>query len=246
MINQKSKMFSFNINRIKVVALSLMALAVALVACKRTVVVKGTTTLSELEGRMLSLRVYDDGELTSIDSSRVVHGQFQFAVPEDSVVMASLFIGDESVMPVVLDGQPVEIIISEADRKVTGSALNDSLYAFIKGKRAIDEQLAALPHKESQMIMDGMDHDAIIAQLNSEAAVLGAQNDALVTAFIKRHMDDVLGPGVFMIATSSFPYPYMTPQVEEIITFASESFKSNAYVRDFVRIARENEEKMHE
>ena len=59
-------------------------------------------------------------------------------------------------------------------------------------------------------------------------------------------MDDVLGPGVFMIATSRLPYPYMTPQIEELITLASDAFKNDAYVRDWVRMARENAEKINE
>ncbi len=215
-------------------------------ACKDKVAVTGSTTLPVLEGRMMSLRIYRDGELAVLDSARVIHGRFTFDAPVDSVVMASLFLGDESVMPVVLDGSPVEIIITDSDHRATGSELNDTLYSFIRRKRVIDEQLAQLPHRESQMILEGKDHDEILAQLNSEAAELGAQNDALVTSFIKEHMDDVLGPGVFMIATSGLPYPYMTPQIEEMITFASDYFKNNAYVRDWVRMARENAEKMSE
>lgn len=214
--------------------------------CKKQLTVTGTTTLPALEGRMMSLRVYSDGEMTVVDSARVIHGRFAFDVPVDSAVMASLFLGDESVLPVVLDGSPVEIAITENEHRVTGSALNDTLYSFIRRKSVLDEQLAELPRRESQMILEGMDHDSILAQLNSEAALLSAQNDALVTSFIKEHMDDVLGPGVFMIATSRLPYPYMTPQIEELITLASDAFKNDAYVRDWVRMARENAEKINE
>ncbi|MBQ9285834.1 MAG: DUF4369 domain-containing protein [Bacteroidaceae bacterium] len=236
-----SKRFFVRLNLVAAVAATLV-----MAACSKPVKVEGTTTLPALEGRMLSLRAYSGGELAVVDSARVIHGRFTFNVPADSVVMASLFLGEESVMPVVLDGGPVEISITETDHRASGTALNDTLYNFIRLKRGIDEQLAALPRRESQMILEGLDHDAILAQLNSEAAVLGAQSDALVTAFIKGHMDDVLGPGVFMIATSGYPYPVMSPQIEEIITFASDAFKNDAYVRDYVRAARENEEKMNE
>lgn len=235
-------------NRIKYLLVSVVVVAAAvmtalLAGCKKPVVVEGTTTIPALEGRLLSLRVYSDGEMVAVDSSRVIHGRFSFNVPSDSIVMASLFLGDESVMPVVLDGGTVTISLTEEENRVSGTALNDSLYAFIRQKREIDTQLSDLPHRESQMILEGMDHDEILAQLNSEAAVLGAQSDALVTKFIKAHMNDVLGPGVFMIATSSFPYPYLTPQIEEIITLASDEFKANAYVKDFVKMARENAER---
>lgn len=229
------------------VNVAIMVVAACLVAgCKEKVTVSGTTTLPALEGRMMSLRVYKDGELAVVDSARVIHGRFALDATVDSVVMASLFLGDESVMPVVLDGGAVEISITETDHRATGTALNDTLYNFIRRKRVIDEQLAELPHRESQMILEGLDHDAILAQLNSDAAVLSAQNDALVTSFIKEHMDDVLGPGVFMIATSGMPYPLMSPQIEELITLASDAFKNDAYVRDWVRMARENAEKINE
>jgi hypothetical protein len=235
-------------NRIKYLSVSVVVVAAAVVTsllagCKKPVAVEGTTTIPALEGRLLSLRVYSGGDMVALDSSRVIHGRFSFNVPADSVVMASLFLGDESVMPVVLDGGTVTISLGEDENRVSGTALNDSLYAFIRQKREIDAQLSELPHRESQMILEGLDHDEILAQLNSEAAVLGAQSDALVTKFIKAHMNDILGPGVFMIATSSFPYPYLTPQIEEIITLASDEFKANAYVQDFVRMARENAEK---
>ena len=242
-------------NRIKYLSVSVVVVAATVVisllaGCKKPVAVEGTTTIPALEGRLLSLRVYSGGDMVALDSSRVIHGRFSFNVPADSVVMASLFLGDESVMPVVLDGGTVTISLGEDENRVSGTALNDSLYAFIRQKREIDAQLSELPHRESQMILEGLDHDEILAQLNSEAAVLGAQrfkykngDEILETKFIKAHMNDILGPGVFMIATSSFPYPYLTPQIEEIITLASDEFKANAYVQDFVRMARENAEK---
>lgn len=230
----------------RTLAAAVAAAAMCLAACEHKVTIEGTTTLPELEGRMLSLRKYADGELAVVDSSRVIHGRFSFNAPVDSAVVASLFMGDESVMPVVLDGEAITISITDAERRVTGSALNDTLYAFIKQKRVIDEQLADLPAKESRMILEGLDHDDIIAQLNAEAAVLSAESDGMVTAFIKRHIGDVLGPGVFMIATSNLPYPMLTPQIEEIVTLAPPSFRNDAYVRDYVKMARENAETFSE
>ena len=226
---------------VNIVAIAVAALVMS--ACKKPLTVQGTTTLPALEGRSMSLRVYSNGNLVTIDSTRVIHGRFSFNVPSDSMVMASLFLGDESVMPVVLDGGPVEITITENDHRAFGTPLNDTLYVFIHQKREIDDKLAELPRRESQMILEGKEHDEIVAQLNSEAAVLAAKSDALVADFIKKHTGDVLGPGVFMIATSSMPFPYMTPLIEEIITLAPDEFKNDAYVQDFVRMARENAEK---
>lgn len=160
--------------------------------------------------------------------------------------MANLFMGDESIMPVVLDGNPLKITLNESERKVEGSELNDSLFSFIRRKTVLDRQLSELPRRESRMILDGMDHDEIIMQLNQEAAQMSAQEDELVMGFIKANMDNVLGPGVFMIVTSGLPYPMLNPRIEELITLGSPSFLADPYVKEYIRIARENMEKINE
>ena len=227
--------------------LLLSLLASLFTSCSEQMNIQGINSLHELEGRMLYLRVYQDGELATIDSSRIVHGKFQFTGPRrDTCLMVNLFMGDESLMPFVVDGNPLRIIISENERKVEGSELNDSLFAFIRRKTALDRQLNELPRRESRMILDGMDHEEILMQLNQEAALLGQQEDDLVMGFIKANMDNVLGPGVFMIVTSSLPYPVMNPRIEELITFASPSFLADPYVQEYIRLARENEEAMHQ
>jgi len=216
-------------------------------ACSERMNIQGTTSLPLLENKMLYLRVYDEGDLTAIDSARIMHGKFQFTGrAQDSVVMASLFLDDESIMPIVLDGSPLTITLNENERKVEGSELNDSLFAFIRRKTAIDLQLAELPRRESRMILDGIDHYDIIRQLSQEASMLNMQEDALVMRFIKDNMNNVLGTGVFMIVTAGLPYPILNPQIEEIITLAPPSFLNDPYVKEYIRVARENMEKMNE
>jgi len=194
---------------------------------------------------MLYLRAFAESDLATLDSARIVHGKFRFSGPvPDSVVFANLFLDDESVMPIVLDGSALTVTLDDSERVVQGSVLNDTLFAFIRRKTAIDRALAELPRRESQMILNGLDHDEILMQLNSEAAALEAQNETLVTRFIKDNIDNVLGTGVFMIVTSSFPFPVLNPQIEEIITLAPESFRNDAYVQEYVRRAKENMERM--
>ena len=142
--------------------------------------------------------------------THLVTGSFRFQGTEpDSSVMACLFLGDESIMPVALDGSALTVKLDAAERKVTGSALNDTLFAFIARKAELDARVAELPRRESRMILDGMDHDEILRLLNTEAVVLSEQENALVSKFIKDNMHNCLGPGVFMIVTSNFPYPIL-------------------------------------
>lgn len=225
----------------------LLVMALALTGCQQHIDIQGTSSVPELEGRTLYLRVYRDGDLQAIDSTSIIHGKFAFRGPaQDSTCMAFLFLDEQSVMPLVLEREtPLTMKLDENENKVEGSALNDTLFAFIRRKAVLDEQLAALPHRESRMILDGYDHEEIIMQLRHEAAVLNAQEDELVMRFIKDNMDNVLAPGIFMVVTSSLP-PMLNPQIEELITLASPQFLNDAYVQEFLRVAHENMEKLRE
>lgn len=223
-------------------------LALAFVGCGGNHMnIQGTATIPELEGKTLYLRIYADGDMQVIDSARIQHGKFRFQGTEpDSSVMGCLFLGDESIMPVALDGSALTVKLDAAERKVTGSALNDTLFAFIARKAELDARVAELPRRESRMILDGMDHDEILRLLNTEAVVLSEQENALVSKFIKDNMHNCLGPGVFMIVTSNFPYPILNPQIEELIALGSPSFLNNDYVKEYIRLARENMDKLNE
>ena len=222
------------------------AVVATMTSCATSWRVEGTSSVSALDGNKLYLRAVKSGEVRNIDSCDVVHGEFHFAGLLDTVRMANLYMDDESIMPVVIEDCPLTITLDENERRVRGSALNDSLFAFIKRKTALDAQIADLPHRESRMIFEGRDHDEILAELNQEAAMLQMQDEKLVMGFIKANMDNVLGPGVFMIVTSNLPYPILDPSLEELITLASPHFLADPYVQEFVRLARANMEKLNE
>ena len=103
--------------------------------------------------------------------------------------------------------------------------------------------MAELPHLEAQMIMDGTDHNEIIYELGKQSRELSAENDELISRFIRANYNNVLGPGIFMILTSSLPYPVLTPQIEGIITNAPSYFLGHPYVKEYIKRAKEYEEK---
>ncbi|MBP3566599.1 MAG: DUF4369 domain-containing protein [Paraprevotella sp.] len=213
-------------------------------SCRTGYMVEGHSTVETLDGKKLYLKVYKDSDLVDVDSSDVIHGKFSFFGELDTVVMVNLFMGNECLMPFVLGPEDLKIHIGDARQYVTGSPLNDSLYNFIMAKTRLDNELAELPRMESKMIMDGVDEDVIMLRLNDEANRLSVLNDRLVTNFITDNFDNVLGPGIFMIMTSSYPYPIITPQIEEIMTKATPFFKNDAYVRKYMKAAQENMERM--
>ncbi len=221
----------------------LLSSLLVLTACKSQYMVKGSSNVDELEGQVLTLKVYVDGEMRSIDSTRVVHGRFNFGGGMDSTMLANLFLGDMSLMPIVLEEGEVNLNIEETRQTATGTPLNDSLSGFILRKTQLEAQMAELPHLEARMIMDGTDDDERMFQLRQQSKEIETESEQLIMHFIRANYNNVLGPGIFMILTSRLPHPVLTPQIEQIITNAPPYFLGHPYVREYIQKAKEYEEK---
>ena len=219
--------------------LSLCMIA-ALSSCVTSYDVQGSSSVADIDGRMLYLKGMQNDELLNMDSCDVIHGEFHFVGNLDSVSMANLFMGDEWLMPVVLEEGPITIRISLAQQRVSGTPLNDKLYRFLDKKMQLQNELEELSHRETQAIMNGEDINAVHSKLAQEAQSLAMQLDRLETKFITDNFDNILGPSVFESICSAYQYPVLTPQIEEIMSKATDKFKSNAFVREYYRIAQEN------
>lgn len=219
-------------------------MATLLTSCANTFNVQGSSSVSQLDGSKLYLKAIKNNELKNLDSCDVVHGQFQFTGVLDTVRMANLFMDDESVMPLVLENGDIVIKIDNANQSVSGTPLNDKLYKFIDKHKQLDNQLNELSHKQSQMMLDGIDEATINTKLSEEAARIAKEEDQLVTSFIVDNFDNVLGPGIFMMITSGYKYPILTPQIEDIMSKATDKFKNDPYVKDYYQTAKENEARM--
>ena len=158
--------------------------------------------------------------------------------------MASLYMDDESIMPVVLEKGEIVVKIDPARQMVGGTPMNDSLYKFIDKHNQLTNQMNELSHKQSQMLLEGLDEGTIDSQLSAEAARIAQEEDHLVMKFIEANFDNVLGPGVFMMITSQYRYPILTPQIEDIMSKATQKFKDDPYVKDYYQTAQENEKRM--
>ncbi len=223
----------------------MIAVAAMLTSCATTYQVKGTSSVSALDGNKLYLKAFKSNELKSIDSCEVVHGEFQFNGLLDTIQMVSLFMDDESIMPLVLEEGEINIKIDNARQSVSGTPLNDSLYVFIDKHNQISNRMSELSHRQSQMLLDGIDEAVINEQLSAEAAQIAAEEDQMVTKFIVDNFDNVLGPGIFMMVTSQYRYPVLTPQIEDIMSKATQKFKDDPYVKDYYQAAQENEARMN-
>ena len=222
------------------------SVVVALFAsCASSYNVTGSSSVSALDGSKLYLKAVKSGKVKNIDSCDVVHGEFHFAGLLDSVRMANLYMDDESIMPVVLEEGDIQVKIGPAGPSVGGTPLNDSLYKFIDKHNQLINRMNELGHKQNQMILEGIDEQEIAEKLNAEAARITAEEDDLVTKFIEANYDNVLGPGVFMMITSQYRYPILTPQIEYIMSKATKAFKEDPFVKEYYQTAQENEQRMN-
>ncbi len=223
----------------------MLVLTLVLAGCRPHYKVIGENGIDALEGRKLYLKRYANEELVNMDSTTVQHGHFEFSGTLDSTLFAHLFVENESLMPIVLEEGEVHLKFTNEEQSLGGTPLNDSLYSFVKQKGVVDELMHNIPHKESALIMAGYDHDEIVRLLNAEALQIQQISERLVSRFIKSNYNNVLGPGIFMIMTSAYEFPIMTPEIEAIVLGAPEQFLQDDYVSAYVRMAKENTEKMN-
>lgn len=217
-----------------------------LTSCKEQYKISGSSSVQMLEGKTLYLKVFDEGKMQTVDSATIAHGRFTMDGPMDSVTMACIFMDETCVVPVVLETGTVVVKLNEEHQYPSGTPLNDSLNVFIHEKSELESMMEELSRRESRMIMDGMEHDSILKILNAEADNINAETDRLITSFISRNYDNVLGAGVFMILTNNFPYPILNTQIETVLGMGTPYFLDNPYVKEYVKIATENMEKLRE
>lgn len=214
-------------------------------SCAQSFNIQGSSNVSDLDGRMLYLKAIKNGELKNIDSCEVIHGQFKFMGTTDSTKLATIYMDDESVMPVVLEKGDIKIQLNNTKQSCTGTELNDKLFKFIEKYNTLMSRQSELSHIESQGYMNGADMDAVYKKITAEAEKIAADEDKLITGFICENFDNCLGPGVFMMITSGYQYPELTPWIEDIMSKATDNFKNDSYVKDYMDAAQRNQNIMN-
>ena len=215
-------------------------------SCASEYQIQGSSSVSRLDGKMLFVKVPQGGEMLNVDSAEVIHGMFRMQGVIDTAMIASLYMDDQSIMPLVMESGDIEIQIDNARIMVKGTPLNEKLYDFVAKKSTLDDRAYEVERMESRMIMDGQSMDMVEKEINAEREKLSKEMDELVKTFIQDNYHNVLGPGVFLMVCNSFPYPLLTPLLEEIIDKAPESFKNHELVKEYIEVARENMEALNE
>ncbi len=223
-----------------------IASIVALTSCANTFDISGTTNVSTLDGQKLYLKVFKDTTLKNLDSCDVVHGQFQFAGSIDSVRVATIYLNENSGLPVVLESGNIQVKIDNMQESVMGTPLNDALSAFRSKFTQLANQSVELVHKHDQAIMNGNDMNVVNAKLARENEEINAKMDKLVTTFVTENFDNVLGPYVFInTCVNRYEVPMLDAWIEDIMSKATDKFKNNPQVKEYYQAAQENQNIMN-
>ena len=215
--------------------------AIICASCGKKYKIEGVSSVSSLDGKMLFIKVPSGNQMVKIDSTEVIHGLFKMEGKVDSAQLVSLFMDDESIMPFVLEDGDIYIDISNSGITIKGTPLNDCFNDFVMKKNSLDDRAYEV---ERRMIMDGKDSETIHREITRLRKEVNDEMNALAKEFIQANYENVLGPGVFIMICNAFPYPMLTPLLEEIVDQAPESFKNNPMIKEYMAVARSNMEKI--
>lgn len=213
-------------------------------SCSKKYKIEGASSVSLLDGKMLFIKVLSGNQLVKIDSAEVVHGKFKMKGCVDSTMFGSLYMDEDCIMPLVVEGGNINIQIDNSGINVAGTPLNDSFYDFINKKTSLDDRAYEVEREESRLIMDGQDLDSIHLRIEGKRRVISEEMNALAKGFIQANYDNVLGTGVFIMLCNSMPYPVLTPMMQEVVDKAPDSFLNHPVVKQLIMMAEDNRQQM--
>lgn len=228
----------------KLLKYSLFAALVPLLAsCLGKYSLKGSTD-GFYNGEQAYIKVDSGGVWHTVDSCDILHGCFEMSGEVDAPFLTSLFIGEEAIMPVIIESGDIVVNLSMRDANVSGTNLNDQLSQFIEDKDVFERRIMEIERRETALILDGHTAESAAAEVREAIAAVGDSMNLFVEKTIRDHYNTVLGPCIFQLLCSAMPYPLMTKQVEGILADAPQSFKDNHFVKMFVAAAEENMQRM--
>lgn len=219
------------------------ALMPLLASCLGKYSLKGSTD-GFYNGEQAYIKVDSGGVWHTVDSCDILHGCFEMSGEVDAPFLTSLFIGEEAIMPVIIESGDIVVNLSMRDANVSGTNLNDQLSRFIEDKDVFERRIMEIERRETALILDGHTAESAAAEVREAIAAVGDSMNLFVEKTIRDHYNTVLGPCIFQLLCSAMPYPLMTKQVEGILADAPQSFKDNHFVKMFVAAAEENMQRM--
>ena len=215
-------------------------------SCSKMYRLDGASNISGIDGSTIVLKTTAEEGWKTIDSCEVLHGQFRMMGKLDSVMMATLFVDDVPLMPIVLEPGKTDVVITDMEIKAKGTPFNDSLYNFLIRKHKLELRALELERLESQMIMNGYTEREIKQVVDSVFSRLSVEMEELVCRFIGDNYDNVLGICGFSMLCNGLSKPVITPLIRRVLDDAPSSFKGKKEISDFLLAAKEDADSYYE
>ena len=216
-----------------------VALPLGLASCADECSMAGKSTVSYLDGRVLSLRAMDGNDV-DVDTCRVIHGNFNFYRDVDSVYIATIAMGGQSIMPVVIEQGNLRVTVDGLGQRVSGGKMNDKLYKYIREQERIYRDWQSLQAKYMQLLRDGHSLEEIESKLGRKLLKNSQKSEDLETKFIVENSDNVLGRSYFRMMCEGQLVPVLTEQMAKILETSDESLLHDPWVRSYLRVALHN------
>ena len=120
-VGMKNRTYRMSLTKFIYPVLSLWILT----SCASEYQIQGSSSVSRLDGKMLFVKVPQGDGLVKVDSAEVVHGFFRMQGVIDTAMIASLYMDEQSIMPLVMEKGDIEIQIDNARIMVMGTPLNE-------------------------------------------------------------------------------------------------------------------------
>ena len=208
--------------------------------CSSQYSIDGNSSLSCLDGKRLYLRVPQvDTPRTryqTIDSCEVVHGRFRFGGSSEAIVMAEVYVGNDVLMPVVLEGGQLFLQLDNYGQSVKGGPLNERLSDFLNRRSNFYNELWELEREMRQAMFLGNESEASMARTKAKRDELLTKISTLEENFVCDNADNVLGPGYFMSLAQENGFPVLTDQLRRIADRAPKGLLASPSVKRFLTV----------
>lgn len=225
---------------------ALFFLLLFVVSCGNDFSVNGTISSNVIDGEYVYVKRVESGVAITIDSCKVSHSSFKLHGVADSAFIASLYIGNTPILPFVAEAGDIDIDITDNAVLVGGTPLNDKLNALILEQSRLEARMTELERMESSMILNGSTAEAAADYVRDSIDAVGASVERLMNSCVRENFDNVLGPCIFALMYSAVPAPILNSELEALFDDAPESFRSDAFVKAFYDVARENARRLEE
>lgn len=222
-------------------ALHIALIALLLSSCGTQYDIAGNSSLEEVDGRMLYLRVTagdSDFMVCSLDSCQVEHGRFRFGGDVDSIMLAQVYMGNDLMMPIVIEDGPLQVSIDQMGQYVEGGRLNKVLYKFLEKRDQLESKIWQAENACIRALREGNENPASVREkMRRRTNSLNKEIEDEEVRFIKDNYDNALGPGYFIMLCNQQIFPEMTAQFHRIVDDAPQHFLLNPFINNYLHMA---------